>query len=571
MLRAVSDPDLAARLVQLRDQGLITKHLVGLSAVDNTSDADKPISTAVQTVLDQKLSTDSRNAPLGVAGLDSAGQLPPSLLPPLGLNNLGDVDVTAPTDQQVLAYSSSTSKWINTNASSGGGGVSGNTLTLGIDSTQDASILGAQGTGTDVTAGDLVLQAPGGTGPMGSGGIRFNVGAPSAPVSGITANIFSAANSTTLNPTNFVYLPPVSAYASISLYLFICATNTTATLTGVSVGGTLLGTVTTTRNLTVGVTVFTLWAPNVSLARESNLSIAGTFSVATSYIGGFLFVDSAHSTNRIFLAEPFSSATTSSVSVNADSLDFLFEMGMYGRTTSVTTLDTPTPSIYRKTSFLSGNGSLSSASLSGASPYAYFYAASSYALTDGTQTFTRTYSQAVSGTHIAVVFKPERPSGSSPTNFRAGMYLSPYGILQSTLALPTTSTTFIVALNSLANLVTYLTPSSSRIISIDMPSNQTSTLTRVIVLPRADLLPVGTSFFFRCIGSFGFPTISIVTLNSSVWTAGSQAGPGPLSSLLSMSSATSQTALVQLVDNSTPWGMWASTVYDTSRIGLSVG
>ena len=57
------------------------KSLVGLSNVDNTSDANKPISTATQTALDLKLNTSLKGAANGLAELDSSGTIPAAQLP----------------------------------------------------------------------------------------------------------------------------------------------------------------------------------------------------------------------------------------------------------------------------------------------------------------------------------------------------------------------------------------------------------------------------------------------------------------------------------------------------------
>lgn len=59
----------------------VTKAQVGLGNVDNTSDSNKPISTAVQAALNLKLNTSTVGSANGVASLDSNGQVPSSQLP----------------------------------------------------------------------------------------------------------------------------------------------------------------------------------------------------------------------------------------------------------------------------------------------------------------------------------------------------------------------------------------------------------------------------------------------------------------------------------------------------------
>lgn len=59
----------------------VTKAQVGLPDVDNTSDANKPISTKAQTALDLKADKTSRGAVSGVASLDSNKKVPVLELP----------------------------------------------------------------------------------------------------------------------------------------------------------------------------------------------------------------------------------------------------------------------------------------------------------------------------------------------------------------------------------------------------------------------------------------------------------------------------------------------------------
>lgn len=59
----------------------VTKTQVGLGNVDNTSDANKPISTATQIALDLKIDTSKISAANGVASLDSSGKVPVDQLP----------------------------------------------------------------------------------------------------------------------------------------------------------------------------------------------------------------------------------------------------------------------------------------------------------------------------------------------------------------------------------------------------------------------------------------------------------------------------------------------------------
>lgn len=59
----------------------VDKTRVGLANVDNTSDANKPISTATQTALDNKVSTSQLGVADGVATLGGDGKLQPTQTP----------------------------------------------------------------------------------------------------------------------------------------------------------------------------------------------------------------------------------------------------------------------------------------------------------------------------------------------------------------------------------------------------------------------------------------------------------------------------------------------------------
>lgn len=82
---------------KLSTNPVLTKADVGLGNVDNTSDADKPVSTAMQTELDKKLNTSQRGAANGVASLGSDGKLPTAQLPTLktinGTSVVGSGDI----------------------------------------------------------------------------------------------------------------------------------------------------------------------------------------------------------------------------------------------------------------------------------------------------------------------------------------------------------------------------------------------------------------------------------------------------------------------------------------------
>jgi hypothetical protein len=78
----------------------ITKAMVGLSNVDNTSDAAKPVSTATQSALDTKVDVSVLGAPNGVATLNGSGVLPQAQLPVNLVKVLEGVPATIYGDSQ---------------------------------------------------------------------------------------------------------------------------------------------------------------------------------------------------------------------------------------------------------------------------------------------------------------------------------------------------------------------------------------------------------------------------------------------------------------------------------------
>ena len=78
----------------------LTKSDVGLANVDNTSDANKPVSTATQTALNGKIDTTQKGAANGVASLDATGKVPTAQLPAASDPSMGgDLTGTASNAQ----------------------------------------------------------------------------------------------------------------------------------------------------------------------------------------------------------------------------------------------------------------------------------------------------------------------------------------------------------------------------------------------------------------------------------------------------------------------------------------
>lgn len=78
---AVVQSDIDAHEANTSNPHSVTKTQVGLGSADNTSDANKPISTATQTALDLKQSLSEKGNANGYASLDGGGKVPVSQLP----------------------------------------------------------------------------------------------------------------------------------------------------------------------------------------------------------------------------------------------------------------------------------------------------------------------------------------------------------------------------------------------------------------------------------------------------------------------------------------------------------
>lgn len=85
---AAAQGDINLHVADLVNPHAVTKTQVGLSNVDNTSDADKPVSTAQSTAIGLKISSTEKGAVNGVATLDSNSLIPITQLPPAALERL---------------------------------------------------------------------------------------------------------------------------------------------------------------------------------------------------------------------------------------------------------------------------------------------------------------------------------------------------------------------------------------------------------------------------------------------------------------------------------------------------
>lgn len=154
--------------------GIVTldKNDVGLSSVDNTSDVNKPVSTAQQTALDLKQNLSAKDQANGYLGADSAGKLPVAKI-----NAPGTLDATT--------YLRGDGSW-----STPGGVVAGDVV--GPASAVDAEMVLFSG-----TTGKIIKRATGTGLTKLTAGVTSVVAAPTGAVVGTTD--IQALDSKTLN------------------------------------------------------------------------------------------------------------------------------------------------------------------------------------------------------------------------------------------------------------------------------------------------------------------------------------------------------------------------------------
>ena len=132
--------NLTAHTVNVSNPHSVTKSQVGLGNVDNTSDANKPISSATQTALDAKATlaspalTGNPTAPTQSAG-DSSTKIATTAFVTSAINlensigEMDDVNITSLGNGELLQYDSSSSKWLNKTISELGLATSSNLTT----------------------------------------------------------------------------------------------------------------------------------------------------------------------------------------------------------------------------------------------------------------------------------------------------------------------------------------------------------------------------------------------------------------------------------------------------------
>jgi hypothetical protein len=465
----------------------LAKADVGLGNVDNTSDASKPVSTAQQTALNLKVDTATINTANGVAGLDASSKISVSQLPALSLGgaSLTDVQVSAPTDGQVLAYNTTSSKWTNAAASGGGANLAQNEIVIGVGEATVAPttvlLRGPQANGANVKPGDVIIRAEGGTGSWGSGTIRFQT-AQAATVH----PILHFQTSTQSTSVSYEVLVP-SGFSNVLALLIVSCQTSTSTVTAMTLNGTNFTSLTTLANAAVGnITI-------AYLANPTSGSCAVTLSLSSYVTSQLVFFENATIASDA-VGQYLASGTLSSVNVpNVQEGDFVLDYNMFRNSSPNTYLYSipSAQSLYFTKSY-------------GITPY-NISTMSTSAGVSGTVNMRRTYTSNTNALLVACRIQMYRnTSSTTAATFSDAIVITGLGRQIMTQLVPTA---FYESFEFTAVAgIKFLTPTSPRfqILKNTTGSNKT------IVLPRADMLPIGTTFFFDTSASTSGSNIFVI-------------------------------------------------------------
>lgn len=198
----------------------------------------------------------------------------------------------------------------------------------------------------------------------------------------------------------------------------------------------------------------------------------------------------------------------------------------------------------------------------GSSPYSYMNCMSySYGTfsTNGNLTMSRTYSTAVSGTHIGFLISSQRPANSA-----AATVTNTVQIVNGTLI----CRPFPIAKYEYTDLINtpikFLKPTSPRFQQLEC-SFSGGAPRRIVLLPRADCLPLGTSFHFS-VGSASTTQIYVLPYSYNLYSSSVASQWAPNISAISLSSAAGQLirATYTLADNSGAGGLWTIQTIENS-------
>jgi hypothetical protein len=538
---------------------VLTKTDIGLSNVDNTADTSKPVSTAQQTALNLKVDTATINTANGVAGLDASSKIAASQLPALSLgSSLSDVLVSTPADGQVLAYNTTSSKWINAAASGGGSANLAQTeIVVGVgDATtnpQTVTLRGPAGAGSNVAPGDLIIRAPAGTGPMGSGRVRFQTS--STPNIGAVASSYKSTTTASASATADVFLPPTTFSSNVSIVVCIVTTSA-ATVSSATISTTALTSFYSNIDTNNSTNVTYMYSPILSLTGAQTLTVNFSASTISSILTTVF--ENANASGATVVSYAFGAAASGEFSFSAKSCtafargDYILDLVLYGKNTTNNFDTIPATQFYvhRKT-------------LEAASPYTTLSWSFKYAQAAGLNNMRRSsYSVSTTGTHYVMVVPSLRPASSTAETFQDSLIIDASGAQ----FLNNATTIFTRTTLNASTLLHYVTP-SMRNIEIVSTLGSTSSY-RTVTLPRADVLNIGTAIFVTGITSANTATNTnwyFVPFGSSLLINSTQVY-GYVFKLGVLNTAGTLTpnagagyynkVLFTLVDNSTPHGVW---------------
>lgn len=560
-LMPIHDSLLLQRVKNLITNNLLTKTDYNLGNVDNTPDDQKPVSGPQQAAIDLKLNVSSVNSVNGVAGLDGTGKILVSKLPAINISSLADVQISSASDAQVLSFNAGSQKWQNSTTTGGSGTLNQTEIVAGVgESTsnpQTVTLRGPTGSGINVRPGNLILQPPLGTGSYGSGNTVIQGSAEQNTVS--MAYYLSTSRSTVLSSaTHELVFPPLTgALKNTTLVLQIIArpaTTMTPSIPGVPL--TLLYSTNAQ-----GMTMAVYYSQNVTQTGAKTLTISNSPSAGTYVISNFLESANIPDTPTV---STFTNATSSSVVVSTapTESDLVYDMVLCGTNTSTAPIETmpnnQTPLLQYSTN----------QAFSATSPYSYLSISYSYG-TSGS-TMARTYSAAVSGTHIAIRITSQRPPSSSVATTTDVLTITNGTFISRPFPAQVTETTADI---SGVYAIKIIKPNSARCQIINSTENTTS-FYRLVILPRADCLPLGTTFFFMtnsntktsiCIAPYSSQVLSLSASNNLYYNS-SIPGINPFYIINDSNAAYSRLAAT-LINNANPKGLWQYNY--TTRDGSS--
>lgn len=482
-MQAASDDLLKSRLTALISSGKFTKTDLGLGHVDDTGDLNKPISTATQAALNSKISSSLIGAINGVAPLDSTAKISVGSLPNLTLaNSLTDVQITTPAQNQVLTYSGT--KWQNT---SGGGAADLSQPTIpvgpGDASTAPGSVTlrGPNGVGTDVAAGDLKIQAPLGTGTIGSGDIILTAAMPSVSIPNIIFLTLKSASSSTTNSFT-IPIPATNISSPNMLVLLVWASTTSTTISSWSVGGT---------NVTSFGTAFssaalgTMYIGYINNPPTGSSSVSVTLSAAVNNTVLCIFAENTTTLAGLTATSNLTTNTSISTQVPSAGLtygDLVIDMCQFAHTTT-STVDAPNSQAFLDVHRDTITTTTNRPSFSMTCRYVD-NSASAF-------TMSRTYASASSCAHNLFIIKRYKQGTSAAPSVTSRMIVNGMGMIN----FPSRVNFDPLTLNM--DTFTLYVMNATSPIYYDISATLAINSDKYIILPPAHELVVGTTYIFQ--------------------------------------------------------------------------